>query len=157
MTIQVQIEVPKHSLVKYEMQNGRLHVDRILPTPIPYPFNYGYIPNTLGGDGDPLDAVVLTEYTLHPGCYVTCRALGVLQTEDEAGVDSKIILVPTTDGHYTNVEDVHDLPSSTTDTIAYFFRHYKELEAGKWVKTLGILGRDRAADIIKQGTIQPKL
>ena len=104
-----------------------------------YPCNYGYIPQTLCGDGDPADVLVVTPLPLQPGCVVRCRPLGVLLMEDEAGEDSKLVAVPVSKltKYYDNVNSIDDLPEELLAKITHFFEHYKDLEKGKWVKVTG--------------------
>jgi inorganic pyrophosphatase len=136
------IEIPANAdPVKYEVdkETGALFVDRFLATPMHYPCNYGYIPNTLCEDGDPLDAMVITPFPLISGCVIRCRPLGLLNMTDEKGGDAKLIAVPIKKQclTYEKVESLDDLPKNLLDQIAHFFGHYKDLEAGKWVKLEG--------------------
>lgn len=139
LEILVHIEIPKNSSVKYEFKNNRLNVDRVLHPPIVYPYNYGYIPKTLSGDGDPLDAMVITENKLQPGSYIKCRPIGMLATEDESGMDEKIICVPITkiDPTYENIKDMNHIPGHILNQIEFFFENYKRMEKEKWVKIHG--------------------
>lgn len=136
--VNVVIEVPCGSNpVKYEFDKnlGAIAVDRILATPMYYPCNYGFIPNTLAGDGDPVDVLFVTRFPLVPGCVAKGRPIGVLIMEDEAGVDEKIIVCPSkkTDP-FSTYEDIKDLPQALLNQIKHFFEHYKDLEKDKWVK-----------------------
>jgi inorganic pyrophosphatase len=147
--INVIIEVPMNSpAIKYEVdkESGAIFVDRMLKTAMYYPCNYGYVPHTLCGDGDPADVLVVLPLPMLPGTVVRCRPVGVLQMEDEAGEDSKIIAVPVTEvtGIYRNVNSVEDLDEILLDQIVHFFEHYKDLERNKWVKTGGWEGVDAA-------------
>lgn len=148
MNITVYIEVSANTNIKYEHDHktGRLICDRILHTPMTYPYNYGYIPNTLAGDGDPLDVMIVTSYKLLPGCYVECKILGVLYTEDEKGKDEKIIAVPITkvDPYMKTINQLSDLKKSQLDKIHFFFENYKSLEKDKWVKVNGWGSREEA-------------
>ena len=140
--INVIIEIPKDAdPVKYEVDKdtGAIFVDRVLTTPMRYPCNYGYVPHTLCGDGDPLDVLVVMPVPLIPGSGIRCRPVGVLKMTDEAGEDEKLIAVPTSKVFpgYRNIATVRDLPELTLDRIAHFFSHYKDLEKGKWVKIEG--------------------
>ena len=140
--INVIIEIPKDSdPVKYEVDkaSGAIFVDRVLTTPMRYPCNYGYVPHTLCGDGDPLAVLVVMPVPLIPGSVLRCRPVGMLKMTDEAGEDEKLIAVPTSKVFpgYRNVATVRDLPELTLDRIAHFFSHYKDLEKGKWVKIEG--------------------
>lgn len=130
------IEIPKGSNIKYEIKDGRLICDRVLHTPMNYIFNYGCFEQTLAGDGDPLDVVLLTDTSFHPNCLVKCRIIGVLMTSDEKGQDEKIIAVPAKniDPQYSIYKDISDLSKSTLDQIRFFFENYKSLEKGKEVK-----------------------
>jgi inorganic pyrophosphatase len=137
--INVIIEVPVGGEpIKYEIEkeSGALFVDRFLYTPMRYPGNYGFVPHTLCGDGDPLDVLVANTRALVPGSVINCRAVGVLVMEDEAGMDEKLIAVPThkLTQRYDSVKTVADLPEITRSQIEHFFQHYKDLEPGKWVK-----------------------
>ena len=127
--------------VKYEVDkdSGALMVDRFMSTAMHYPCNYGYIPQTLCGDGDPADVLVVTPLPLQPGSVIRCRPLGVLMMEDEAGEDSKLVAVPVSKltKYYDNVNSIDDLPEELLAKIKHFFEHYKDLEKGKWVKVTG--------------------
>ena len=138
-SLNVLIEVPiGGDPVKYEFDkaSGALFVDRILHTPMRYPANYGFIPQTLCDDGDPLDALVIARSPFVPGCVVRCRPIGVLKLEDEAGGDEKLITVPvdTTVPYYSDIGERQDLPSIVLQQIEHFFKHYKDLESEKWVR-----------------------
>ena len=140
--VNVIIEIPMNSEpVKYEVDkdSGEITVDRILTTPMRYPCNYGYIPHTLCGDGDPLDALVMMPFPLIPRCVINCRPIGMLEMEDEAGTDEKLIVVPNNKVSplYRNIDSVRELPEPIREQIAHFFEHYKDLEKGKWVKLKG--------------------
>ena len=137
--INVIIEVPMNSpAIKYEVdkESGAIFVDRMLKTAMYYPCNYGYVPNTLCGDGDPVDVLVVLPLPMLPGTVVRCRPVGVLQMKDEAGEDSKVLAVPLTEvtGIYRDIETYEDLGQMLIDQIEHFFEHYKDLEPGKWVK-----------------------
>ncbi|MGH8114845.1 MAG: inorganic diphosphatase [Rhodanobacteraceae bacterium] len=140
--VNVIIEIPKDAdPVKYEVDkaSGAIFVDRVLSTPMRYPCNYGYIPGTRSGDGDPVDALVLLPLPLVAGSVIRCRPVGVLHMDDEAGEDTKVIVVPNDkvfDG-YSHIRDIDEVPRHWRDRIAHFFQHYKDLEAGKWVKLSG--------------------
>jgi inorganic pyrophosphatase len=137
--INVIIEVPLGGEpIKYEIDkaSGALFVDRFLYTPMRYPGNYGFVPHTLCGDGDPLDALMLNSRPLVPGAVVRCRPVGVLFMEDEHGVDEKILAVPVhkLTAMYDNVRDIGDVPPIQIERVKHFFNHYKDLEPNKWVK-----------------------
>lgn len=140
--INVIIEIPANSdPVKYEVDKdtGALLVDRFMATAMFYPCNYGYIPNTLSEDGDPLDVLVPTPYPLINGAVIKCRPVGVLKMEDESGIDAKLIAVPVDKLSviYRDVKEATDLPALLLQQIEHFFEHYKDLEKGKWVKVQG--------------------
>ena len=134
--IEAVIEIPRGSRNKYEVdhETGRVHLDRVLYTPFVYPVDYGYFDKTLGGDGDPLDALVLLEFPVFPGVVVNVRAVGVLPMEDDGGMDEKILCVPANDKRWEHIQDINDVPEQTRNEIEHFFTHYKDLEPGKWVK-----------------------
>jgi inorganic pyrophosphatase len=151
--VNVVIEVPLGGEpIKYEMdkESGALFVDRFLYTPMRYPGNYGFIPKTLSGDGDPCDVIVANTRPIMPGAVMSCRVVGVLLMEDEAGVDEKILAVPSQKltRRYDEVREHSDLPAITLQQIEHFFAHYKDLEAGKWVKILGWAGAAEARQIV---------
>jgi inorganic pyrophosphatase len=140
--IYVAIEIPANSSpVKYELDKdmGALLVDRFMATPMFYPANYGFIPHTLADDGDPLDVLVVTPYPIQAGCVIRCRPVGILNMEDEAGGDAKLIAVPhdKLTRTYHNIKEIEDLPELLRDQIHHFFENYKTLEPGKWVKIQG--------------------
>ena len=153
--INVIIEIPANSdPVKYEVDKdtGALMVDRFMATAMFYPCNYGYIPNTLSEDGDPLDVLVPTPYPLINGAVIKCRPVGVLKMEDESGIDAKLIAVPVDKLSviYRDVKEATDLPALLLQQIEHFFEHYKDLEKGKWVKVQGWADAAEAkAEIIK--------
>jgi len=140
--INVIIEIPMNSdPVKYEVdkETGALFVDRFMTTAMRYPCNYGYIPHTLCGDGDPVDVLVISPYPLISGVVVRCRPLGMLKMEDENGDDAKLLAVPTDPSCslYQTVHASSDLPPAMLAQITHFFEHYKDLEPGKWVRIGG--------------------
>jgi len=140
--INVIIEIPKDAEpVKYEVdkQSGAIFVDRVLSTPMRYPCNYGYIPHTLCGDGDPADALVILPLPLVPGSVIRCRPVGVLRMHDEAGSDEKLLVVPDDKvfSGYTHIKDIEQVSPHWMERIGHFFEHYKDLEHGKWVKLDG--------------------
>ena len=137
--LNVIIEVPIGGQpIKYELNKdwGTMVVDRFLYTPMTYPGNYGFVPHTLSEDGDPIDVMVCNTRPLMPGCVINVRPIGVLVMEDNAGMDEKIISVPSPHltKRYEGIYDFSDLPKITLDQIEHFFEHYKDLEPGKWVK-----------------------
>lgn len=140
--INVIIEIPKDSEpVKYEVdkESGAIFVDRILSTPMRYPCNYGYVPSTLCGDGDPADVLVVLPLPLVPGAVIRCRPVGVLKMSDEAGSDEKLLAVPITKvfNGYAHIHDIDQVSPHWLQRIGHFFEHYKDLEDGKWVKLDG--------------------
>ncbi|MBI1363981.1 MAG: inorganic diphosphatase [Proteobacteria bacterium] len=159
--VYVIIENPRHSApVKYEMDKdtGVLFVDRFTPTPMFFPAHYGYIPHTLGGDGDPVDAFVVTDIDVVPGCVIRARPVAVLVTEDESGMDEKVVCVPHTklDRRFEKIKDVNDLEDLLKDQMKHFYENYKGLESGKWVKVTGWEGVDTARKVIADGVARLK-
>jgi inorganic pyrophosphatase len=137
--INVIIEVPVGGEpIKYELDklSGTLFVDRFLYTPMRYPGNYGFVPHTLSEDGDPIDVLVCNTRVIVPGAVINCRPIGVLVMEDDAGLDEKVLAVPSdhVSKRYSGVSNHTDLPQITTDQIQHFFAHYKDLEPEKWVR-----------------------
>lgn len=155
--VDVLIEIPLGSNHKYEKckKTGLLRCDRILYSPYVYPFNYGYFPNTLAGDGDELDAVVVTKYPLIPNSLIECKIIGVLKTRDEKGFDDKIICVPVSrvDPEFKDVYNYKDLKQSEVDMIEYFFRTYKNREYKKFVEIIGFADASSAKHLYKQSQI----
>jgi inorganic pyrophosphatase len=135
----VLIEIPTGSVVKYELneETHQIFVDRLLPTAMGYPVNYGLIENTLGEDGDALDALIFISQPIVPGVRIECKMIGLLEMEDEAGIDHKIVCVPASTkidplcGAWLSLDDI---PQLSKDKIRHFFEHYKDLEPEKWVK-----------------------
>ena len=150
------IEIPMNAdPIKYEVdkETGAIFVDRFMSTAMHYPTNYGYVPKTLSGDGDPVDVLVVTPVPLIPGVVVPCRAIGILKMTDEAGEDGKVLAVPVDKilSLYTQWQKPEDLNPMRLKTIEHFFEHYKDLEPGKWVKVQGWEGRDAAHKEILDG------
>ena len=139
--------------VKYEIdkESGAVFVDRVVNTPMFYPCNYGFVPNTLHADGDPTDVLVICDFPLAPGNVIRCRPVGVLKMEDDGGMDDKLIAVPhvKVDPFQAHIKDLADIPSKTRDRIKHFFEHYKDLEEGKWVKVIGWGDRVEAEGILQ--------
>jgi len=159
--VNVVIEVPiGGEPIKYEMdkESGALQVDRFLYTSMRYPGNYGFIPHTLSDDGDPCDVIVANTRAIIPGAVMSCRIVGVLLMEDEAGGDEKIIAVPASKltQRYDKVKSYSDLPDITLQQIQHFFEHYKDLEPGKWVKVLRWGGPEDAHKQIADGIARAK-
>ncbi|WP_426088966.1 inorganic diphosphatase [Janthinobacterium sp. PSPC1-1] len=150
------IEIPMNAdPIKYEVdkESGAIFVDRFMGTAMHYPCNYGYVPNTLSPDGDPVDVLVITPFPLIPGVVVRCRPIGVLKMTDESGEDAKVLAVPVDKvlsiySHWQKPEDLNEL---RLRQIQHFFEHYKDLEKGKWVKIDGWYGPDVAKEEILNG------
>ncbi len=151
--INVIIEIPANSdPIKYEIDkdSDAVFVDRFMATPMFYPANYGYVPQTLADDGDPLDVLVITPYPVVPGSVIRCRPVGMLNMSDESGQDEKVIAVP----HdkltplYRDVKEYTDLPQLLIKQIEHFFENYKDLEEGKWVKIDCWQNADAAREVI---------
>jgi inorganic pyrophosphatase len=150
------IEIPMNAdPIKYEVdkESGAIFVDRFMGTAMHYPCNYGYVPNTLSADGDPVDVLVITPFPLIPGVVVRCRPIGVLKMTDEAGEDAKVLAVPVDKvlsiySHWQKPEDLNEL---RLRQIQHFFEHYKDLEKGKWVKIDGWYGPEDAKQEILSG------
>ncbi len=127
--------------IKFEVDkdSGAVFVDRFLGTSMRYPINYGYVPHTIAGDGDPVDVLVVTPFPLAPGVVIRCRPVGVLKMEDDGGLDAKVVAVPVSKltPLYDKVQTTDDLPELLMKQTVHFFEHYKDLEPGKWVKVQG--------------------
>ena len=153
-TIDFIVEIPVNTNVKYEIdkKTNFLRVDRILHTHMTYPGNYGYAPNTLADDGDPIDILMILDIPIQPMTIVAAKIIGVLLLEDEAGKDDKLIVVPckTVDKTYEHINDIGDISSHQLDKVAHFFKHYKDLEPGKWVKNLQFENKNHALKIYQQ-------
>ena len=146
MEFDVLIEIPKGQRNKYEVDHktGRIRLDRMLFTSTRYPSDYGYIEDTLGEDGDPLDALVLLDEPTFPGCLVLCRAIGMFRMTDEKGGDDKVLCVPANDPRQEHIRDIHHVSEFDRLEIQHFFEVYKALEPGKEVETAQWVGRDEA-------------
>jgi inorganic pyrophosphatase len=150
------IEIPMNAdPVKYEVDKatGAVFVDRFMSTAMHYPCNYGYVPQTLSGDGDPVDVLVISPYALITGVVVRCRPVGMLRMDDEAGEDTKLLAVPIEKltPQYRGIRSPRDVPESRLAAITHFFEHYKDLERGKWVKVKGWVGAAAARKEILEG------
>ena len=147
--VMVFVEVPSGSRNKYEVDaaTGHIVLDRRLFTSMAYPADYGFIEGTLGGDGDPLDALVLVGEPTFPGCRIRSRVVGVFHMADEKGPDEKILCVPLKDPAWMRVSDVHDIPPEFRDEIEHFFQVYKDLEEEK-VETRGYGNRADAEQVV---------
>ncbi len=148
------IEIPYGSNIKYEYDedNSKIRCDRVLSTSMHYPGNYGYIPNTLSGDGDPLDALLITEDSLQPNTIIKSKIIGVLVTKDESGQDEKIICVPSdkVDSRYSSINTLSDVSQNVLEKIKHFFTHYKDNEKNKWVIVENFLEKEEAIIILKE-------
>jgi len=154
--VNVIIEIPMNAdPVKYEVdkQTGAVFVDRFMSTAMHYPCNYGYVPRTLSGDGDPVDVLVISPFPLITGVVVRCRPVGMLRMKDEAGEDTKLLAVPIDrlTSQYRGIRSPRDLPEARLAAITHFFQHYKDLERGKWVKVKGWVGAAAARREILEG------
>lgn len=159
--LNVIVEVPLGGEpIKYEIDkdSGALFVDRFLYTPMRYPGNYGFVPHTLCGDGDPLDVIVMNSRPLFPSAVVRCRPVGVLVMEDESGADEKIMAVPV---HklthvYDTVHTVDDLPEIQVERVKHFFSHYKDLEPGKWARIDHVGDATEARRLVEEAIARAK-
>ena len=147
------VEIPRYSNVKYEYDKviEAMRCDRIISTAMLYPGNYGYLPDTLSGDGDPLDILLICDYPIYPGTVISAKVIGVLLTTDEKGDDEKLIAVPedTVDPSSKVINDLPDLGQHILIKIKHFFEHYKDNEPHKWVRVKEFKNRDETLDIIK--------
>jgi inorganic pyrophosphatase len=148
----VTIEIPKGQRNKYELdhETGRIRLDRMLFTSTRYPADYGYVENTLGQDGDPLDALVLLEEPTFPGCLIRCRAIGMFRMTDEKGPDDKVITVPANDPRHEHYQELEDIADFDRLEIQHFFEVYKDLEPGKSVEGASWTGRAGAEEEIRR-------
>ena len=145
MEVEVVVEIPKGTRNKYEFdEDGKIWLDRTLFTSTTYPEDYGHVPETIGEDGDPLDAMVILGEPTFPGCYIRARPVGLFRMRDEEGTDEKMLCVPAGDPRWHHVVDLGDVPEFELHEIAHFFDIYKDLEPGKGTETLGWAGREAA-------------
>ncbi|WP_436740345.1 inorganic diphosphatase [Streptomyces sp. BBFR102] len=146
MEFDVTIEIPKGSRNKYEVdhETGRIRLDRRLFTSTSYPADYGFVEDTLGEDGDPLDALVLLDDPTFPGCLISCRVIGMFRMTDEAGGDDKLLCVPAGDPRVDHLQDIQDVSEFDRLEIQHFFEVYKDLEPGKSVEGADWVGRAEA-------------
>jgi inorganic pyrophosphatase len=158
MQFDVTIEIPQGSRNKYEVDHatGRIRLDRMLFTATRYPADYGYIEDTLGEDGDPLDALVLLDEPTWPGCLVAARPIGMFHMRDEAGGDDKIICVPADDPRKLSIQKLDDIGTHTRLEIQHFFEVYKDLEPGKSVEGAHWADRDEAIVCYQQAVQRAK-
>jgi inorganic pyrophosphatase len=159
--VNVIVEVPVGGEpIKYELDKeaGTLIVDRFLYTSMRYPGNYGFIPHTLSGDGDPVDVLIANSRAIAPGAVISVRPVGVLLMEDNAGMDEKIVAVPSQhiSQRFDGISNYSDLPEITIRQIEHFFAHYKDLEPGKWVKIVRWGDADEARKLILEGVARAK-
>jgi len=152
--VNVYVEIPQGISVKYELdkESGLIFVDRFLYTEMNYPFNYGFVPGTLAQDGDPVDILVLSSKPVVPGVVIPSRPIGMLEMEDEAGIDNKVVAVPIhkVDPKFKDYNDVSDIPAKTKSEIKYFFENYKKSEPGKWVKVRDWKDKKTAVEEIRK-------
>jgi inorganic pyrophosphatase len=156
------IEIPMNSsFIKYEFDKecGALVVDRFLKTPMYYPCNYGFIPHTLSGDGDPCDVLVISHHEIIPGSVIMVRPVGAILMEDESGEDEKIIAVPLTkiDSTFDHIKSYEDLDAGLKNKLIHFFEHYKDLDKNKWVKIKGFTDKEHAKELINQSIQRGKI
>ena len=154
------VEIPYNSLIKYEFDEEYkiMRCDRILNTSMLYPVNYGFIPNTLSGDNDPLDILLLTEYPIFPGTVINVKIIGVLLTTDEMGDDEKLLAVPSykVDPKFKNINDLDDLDDSSLNKIKHFFTHYKDNDDNKWVTVKKFENKHFALNLLEKSKINFK-
>ena len=159
--VNVVVEIPKGSNIKYELEKemGILRMDRVLFPSMIYPGNYGFIPQTLSGDGDAEDVLILGELSIVPIAIVNTRPIGILITEDEKGEDSKIITVlsPKVDPTASGINDMEEIDPNIRSRIEHFFLHHKDLEKGKYVKIIGWRNRANAYDMITESMNRYKI
>jgi inorganic pyrophosphatase len=152
MQIEVVVEIPKGTRNKYEADaNGAIWLDRMLFTSTRYPEDYGYVPETLAEDGDPVDAMVILEEPTFPGCHIHARPVGVFRMRDEEGIDAKVLCVPASDPRWNHVAELQDLPEFELREIAHFFDIYKDLEPGKSTEANGWFDRAAAEEAVEAG------
>lgn len=159
-TIKVMIEIPHGSKTKYELdkESGKIITDRFLHVAMYFPFNYGFVPDTLAEDGDPTDILVLSMNKINSGSMAEVQVIGMLEMEDEAGIDTKIVAVPPVkvDPLYGNYNSIDDIPDAIKNMIKHFFEHYKDLEKEKWVKVGRWLGSKEAKTALSEDIARAK-
>lgn len=152
--VNVFVEIPKDSNIKYELDkdSGVIMVDRFLYTAMSYPFNYGFVPGTLADDGDPLDILVMTDQSIMPGVVIPAKVIGMLEMEDEEGIDTKVLAVPTKkiDPIWGVFESIDEVPEAIKNKLKHFFENYKTLEPGKWIKVQEWKGKEAALEAVKK-------
>ena len=151
--MEVIIEISKNSNLKYEydIETNKLVLDRVLHNSNVFPYNYGFIPNTLAPDNDPIDVILVSPHSLLPGCYVKVKIIGIIETKDEKGGDDKVICVleNNVDKEYEHIEDIKDLVNSELNKILYFLRHYKDNENGKFIEIGEVKSKESALEFIE--------
>ncbi|MDD3046192.1 MAG: inorganic diphosphatase [Candidatus Pacebacteria bacterium] len=154
MEIKIFVEIPKGSHQKYELneETKKIELNRTIYGPVSFPFEYGHIEGTLAEDGDPLDALILTNEATFPGCTVNSRIIGMLSMEDEGGIDNKVIAVPSSkiNPRFAHINDISDLTDFEKNSIKEFFEIYKRMEPNKWVKVQGFVGKEEAEKAIEK-------
>ena len=152
MTINVLVEIPRGSRNKYEFDKeiGRIKLDRVLHSSVTYPADYGFIPDSLSADGDPLDVLVITRFPTFPGCVVEARPIALIDMIDTKEGDEKIVAVPVGDPQFASWNELEDIPEALKNEINEFFKTYKNLEPGKFVEIQGWKGREEAEEMIKK-------
>lgn len=154
------VEIPRGSCQKYEFDEelGAIKLDRSVYGPMYFPFEYGFIKDTQGEDGDPLDCVLISSFPTFPGCLVSARAIGILEMEDEEGIDHKILALPDekVDPRLAHLKELADLPEHTKKEIKEFWENYKNLEPGKWVKLKDFKGKKEAEKLIEEARKRSK-
>ena len=155
--INVFVEIPMHGKIKYELDkdSGVIFVDRFLHTAMTYPTNYGFVPNTLAEDGDPLDVMVLSDAPVAPGTIIPAVVIGMLEMEDEEGIDTKILAVPSkkVDPFYGDYKDASEIPNALKNKLKHFYENYKTLEPGKWVKIKEWKGKKEAIVAVQKAIL----
>ncbi len=153
--IDVVVEIPYMSNVKYEIEDNKLCVDRVLPVPMMYPGNYGFIPETLAGDGDPVDVLIINSTAFLPMCHVKCRVLGMLETTDEKGPDEKVIAIPIhkVENTFEEWDNINSVPENTLNYVEHFFKYYKCNEKDKWVNVGNFRNKEDTIKFIEKSRI----
>ena len=146
------VEIPKGSRNKYEYDPklGAIKLDRFISASVVYPTDYGYVPDTLAPDGDPLDVLVCVSEPTFPGCVVIAKAVGLFKMSDEKGPDDHVVCVPCEDPGWNHFNDVDDLPRLLRDEISHFFAVYKDLDEGRYSEVGGWEGRDAAREAVER-------
>lgn len=152
--VKIFVEIPKGSRQKYEYneETKKIELDRTIYGPVVFPFEYGHIEGTLAEDGDPLDALIVTDEATFPGCIVNSKIIGMLEMEDEKGIDNKVIAVPSEKINplYADINSIDDLPLHQKNQIKEFFEIYKRMEPNKWVKAKEFTSKERAVEEVEK-------